>query len=49
MLSKNMEKLWNEFSDDKKSEIEARFENLKAQYVMLQEIRKSEDTTSDTS
>jgi predicted transcriptional regulator len=48
MLSKNMEQLWNNFSDNEKSEIEARYAHLSVEYMTLQEIRKSKNLTQDS-
>lgn len=42
MLSKKMEKLWNQFSDEDKAEIDARYRSLHAEYMTLQ---KSENTS----
>lgn len=48
MLSKNMEKLWNDFSDEEKSSIETRYAQLSVEYMTLQEIRKSKNLTQDS-
>jgi predicted transcriptional regulator len=48
MLSKNIQKLWNDFSDDEKSSIETRYAHLSAEYMTLQEIRKSKNLTQDS-
>lgn len=47
MLSDKMEKLWNEFSDEEKEAIEARYQTLRAEYMTLQEIRKHKNITQD--
>ena len=47
MLSDKMQKLWNNFSDDQKVAIEERYETLRAEYMTLQEIRKSQDVTQN--
>ena len=48
MLSKNMEQLWDDFSDNEKSAIEARYTYLSTEYKTLQEIRKSKNLTQDS-
>ena len=45
MLSDKMQKLWNEFSDSEKQQIEARFNELRSEYMTLQEIRKHKNIT----
>lgn len=45
MLSDKMQKLWDEFSDKEKQEIEARFSELRDEYMTLQEIRKHQNIT----
>lgn len=47
MLSDKMEKLWNNFSDDEKQAIEARYSKLHAEYMTLQEIRKGQNVTQE--
>jgi DNA-binding XRE family transcriptional regulator len=47
MLSKNMAKLWDEFSDEEKKEIDTRYQHLRDEYMTLQEIRKSKSLTQD--
>ena len=45
MLSNKMQQLWNEFSDEEKQQIEARFSELHDEYMTLQEIRKHQYIT----
>ena len=47
MLGENMAKLWDDFSDEKKAEIDARYQHLSTEYMTLQEIRKSKKLTQD--
>lgn len=42
-----MKKIWDEFSDEEKKEIEARFNELRDEYMTLQEIRKHKNITQE--
>jgi hypothetical protein len=37
MFSKNMQTLWDGFADDEKTEIDARVNDLSAEYLILQQ------------
>lgn len=47
MLSESMQKLWDQFSDEEKAEINARYKMLHAEYVSLQELRKAGNVTQE--
>jgi transcriptional regulator with XRE-family HTH domain len=42
-----MQKLWDAFSAEEKAAIEARFQELRADYMTLQEIRKHRHVTQE--
>ncbi len=44
MLSKNMKKLWDEFADDEKIEINARVSELTAEYRILQQTTQDKQS-----
>ena len=47
MLSERLQKIWSEFSEEEKQAIEARFQDLRAEYMTLQEIRKHRHVTQE--
>ena len=47
MLSNRMKKIWDDFSDEEKEAIETRFNDLRDEYMTLQEIRKSSSVTQE--
>ncbi|PCI43276.1 MAG: transcriptional regulator [Alphaproteobacteria bacterium] len=48
MLSDKMKKLWDGFSDADKAAIDVRYAHLHAEYMTLQEMRKSQNVTQDS-
>lgn len=46
-LSKRIQKIWDEFSDEEKSEIDARYHELRREYMTLQEIRNHRHVTQE--
>lgn len=47
MLSDKMQKMRNDFSDKQKQAIEARYRDLRDDYMTLQEIRKHQNITQE--
>lgn len=45
MLSERMKRIWDEFSDEEKDAIQARYEELRDEYLTLQELRKRKHVT----
>lgn len=45
MLSERMQQIWDEFSDEEKEAIQARYEELRDEYLTLQELRKRKHVT----
>ena len=45
MLSERMQRIWDEFSDEEKEAIQARYEELRDEYLTLQELRKRKHVT----
>lgn len=47
MLSDRMEKIWNKFSPAEKKAIEARYQDLRTEYLTLQDLRKRKNVTQE--
>jgi len=48
MLSDKMQNMWDKLSDEDQQEIESRFQQLREEYMTLQEIRKSHNITQES-
>jgi|GEM_PF-959365 len=48
MLSDRMQKMWDKFSDEEQQEIESCFQQLREEYMTLQEILKSHNITQES-
>ena len=47
MTKKNLTTFWDSFSDSDKQKIDARYLELRAEYVTLQNLRKAHDLTQE--